>query len=115
MQQRPPDLPTDIEIRHWLDGPALFLNGKMIACVSPLADGRARSQRCVGTVHLQHEFHSDVASAERFLVAWAIKWQDRIREAYDALATGQLPTGRAAGKGLVDVQVPPIGTRKRRR
>ncbi len=108
-------LPPGIELKDWLDGPALFLNGKMIACVTALQDGRARSQRCVGTLHLQHEFHTDVAAGQRFICAWATKWHSRIVEIYDGLATGQRATGPAAGHGLVDVEPNPTASRRRRR
>ena len=88
-----PNLPDQFAWRPHAGSDALTFRGKIAGLVSPLADGRARTARSVGTVKLTHEFHSSPETGARFLNAWAAKWHREIEELYDGLATGQHPTG----------------------
>lgn len=84
-------LSPNFEMRTWVDGPGLFLHGRLIALVTPLPNGRARSERSVGTVHLRSEFHDDVDAGVRFLCAWVAKWHQRIEQTYDGLGSPRAP------------------------
>ncbi len=84
-------LPPNFEIRPWMEGPGVLLRGRLIAFVTPLPTGRARSERNVGNLHLSSEFHDDVDAGVRFLCAWVAKWHARIEETYDGLSSGIAP------------------------
>jgi len=105
-------LPPHFEFHAWIDGHGLFLNGRMIALVTQLPNGRARSQRNVGTPHLSHAFHNDVDAGMRFLCAWSTKWRDRIEQVHAARTLGQPPAAPVAAPATRPSA--PINKRRRR-
>lgn len=110
-----PTLPDQFAWRPHACSEALTYRGKIADLVSPLADGRAMTSRCVGTARLTHTFHSNPEVSTRLLNAWATKWYREIEELYEGLATGEPPTGSATDGPLVpDLYVPHRKTRKRR-
>ena len=110
-----PTLPDEFAWRPHAGSEALTFRGKIAGLVSPLADGRAMTSRCVGTASLAHTFHSSPEVSAQFLNAWAIKWHREIEDLYDGLATGEPPAGKAAGGPVApELHVPHRKTRKRR-
>ena len=108
-------LPDDFNWRPHAGSEALTFRGKIAGLVSPLADGRAMTSRCVGTANLAHTFHSSPEASAQFLNAWAVKWHREIEELYDGLASGEPPTGAAAGSPRApDFHVPHRKARKRK-
>jgi len=86
------NLSPQFEFRPWVYGHGLFLHGRMIALVTPLANGNARSQRKVGTPHLSHAFQNDMDAGMRFLCAWSTKWRERIEQVHAGRTLGQPPS-----------------------
>ena len=76
------DLPPDFEIRPHLDGPGLFLHGRLIALASPTVSGWARIELCNGTNRGRSRFVPTLEIAERYLAGWCRRWEARIRELY---------------------------------
>lgn len=78
----PQQLPPGFEIRSYLDGPALYLDGRMIGVASPTSSGKARLDLCVGTLKSHSNFIASMERAEDYLRGWAVQWEGRIRELY---------------------------------
>lgn len=78
----PKQLPPGFEIRPCLDGPALYLDGRMIGVASPTSSGKTRLDLCVGTLRVRSHFIASIDRAEDYLRGWAVKWEGRIRELY---------------------------------
>ncbi|MFK3845280.1 hypothetical protein [Stenotrophomonas sp. NPDC078853] len=78
----PQQLPPGFEIRPFLDGPALYLDGRMIGVASPTSSGKTRLDLCVGTLKSHSNFIASIGRAEDYLRGWAVKWEGRIRELY---------------------------------
>lgn len=74
-----------------------MLGGRAIATVTPLPNGRARCTRKLQTRHMTHSFHDDSAQAERFIVAWAQRWEREIVNLYDGLASSTYQAALAPG------------------
>lgn len=68
-------LPDDFEWRPYIDGPALYLGDRMLAVSTRLE----RSWRTDFVLHRRSEFFASEEAATRYVIAWACKWEDRIR------------------------------------
>lgn len=73
-------LPEGFQWQHYLDGPALYLEGRMAALCTPVDNGRWRVTVGVGLKTLRHEFVGSEDAARRYVEAWARKWQEQIRD-----------------------------------
>lgn len=76
----PQQLPPGFEIRPHIEGPALFLDGRMVAVSSDTTSGQCRLDLCVSTAKRHSHFIPSMALAETYLARWAVKWEERIRE-----------------------------------
>lgn len=72
-------LPTGFEWQDYIDGPALYVGGRLVALCTPVANGRWRVTTGVGFTRMRHEFFDSEATAVRYVEAWGRKWQDAIR------------------------------------
>lgn len=79
-------LPSSFAWQDHFEGQALILRDRAIASVTPLPNGRARCTRKLQTRHMTHSFHEDAAQAERFIEAWARRWEREILDLYNGLA-----------------------------
>lgn len=70
-------LPEGFEWRPFVKGPALYLAGRQLAICSLLDNGRVRVDFCLVR---RSEFFDQLKDAEHYCVAWARKWERRIRE-----------------------------------
>lgn len=78
----PQQLPPGFEIRPYPDGPALYLDGRMIGVASPTSSGKTRLDLCIGTLKSHSHFIASIDRAEGYLRGWAVKWEGRIRDLY---------------------------------
>lgn len=76
----PQQLPPGFEIRPYIDGPGLYLNGQIVGVASSIPEGRARVDLCVSTAKRHSHFLDSMSVAEEYLRRWAVRWEGRIRE-----------------------------------
>lgn len=79
-------LPSSFAWKDHFDGQALVLRDRAIATLFPLSNGHVRCTRKLHTPHMTHSFHDDTAQAERFVEAWARRWEREILDLYAGLA-----------------------------
>lgn len=99
---RPQTLPDQFAWRPHADSQALTLRGRIIAIACALPNGKARSTRRIGTRRMVHEFHPDLASATRYLSAWAWRWESQILEIYSCIPRSPNPSAPLAPQGSAD-------------
>ncbi|GAB3053955.1 hypothetical protein [Stenotrophomonas tumulicola] len=75
-------LPEGFEIKPYLGGPALFLDGSVVVLAAELDNGNARLDMCVGTIRQQSRFITDARRAEGYMARWAVLWEAEIRALY---------------------------------
>lgn len=77
-------LPTGFQLDHRIDGPALYVNGVLVALLTPLDHGRWRVTLGIGFAGKRHEFVDSEATALRYVAAWSRKWEPDIRQSASA-------------------------------
>lgn len=75
-------LPPGFEIKPYLGGPALFLEGSVVVLSAELDNGNARLDMCVGTIRQQSRFITGALRAEGYMARWAVLWEAEIRALY---------------------------------
>jgi len=75
-------LPPGFEFVPYLGGPALQLDGEVIASACPANDGPGAPWRlCIHPRRPpRYEFLPDEAACRRYMEAWARRWEGQIRE-----------------------------------
>lgn len=74
-------LPDDFKWRRWTgDDMALTYEGRNIALVCPLDNGRVRIGINCNTDRTRYVFAATMVVAIRYVEAWASKWAPEIRE-----------------------------------
>lgn len=76
------DLPDGFHLEPYIDGPALILKSRMVACASPLSNGGARITLWIGTHRHHTHFISSIDAASLYLAKWCTKWEREIRPLY---------------------------------
>lgn len=109
-------LPSPFTWDDHFGGQALVLRGRAIATVTPLPNGRARCTRKLQTRHMTHSFHDDAVQAERFVEAWARRWEREIVDLYGGLsASTYQAVYTVEPRSDPAVYVPPRKPRRRKR
>lgn len=108
-------LPATFAWQPHFDGQALILRDRAIATLFPLSNGHVRCTRKLHTRHMTHSFHDDTAQAERFVEAWARRWEREIVDLYDGLAPSTYQAAFATEPRMdVAVYVPKRKARRRK-
>ncbi len=92
-----PKLPQGFELEAFLDGDAVMLERRMVACSATLDDGRSRLTVKVGARDTRTVFVSSPETARTYMVRWSFKWEREIRELYAGL---RLNAGWEPGEAL---------------
>lgn len=71
-------LPTGFHWRDYLGGPALWLDGQMVAHVTPLEVG-FRVTLNPDRLAMRYRFFASRDTSIRYIEAWAVKWEAEIR------------------------------------
>ncbi|WP_303748433.1 hypothetical protein [Stenotrophomonas pigmentata] len=109
-------LPSPFAWQDHFEGQALILRDRAIATLFPLPNGHVRCTRKLHTRHMTHSFHEDSAQAERFIEAWARRWEREILNLYDGLAVSTYQTiCTQEPRNDQGVYVPPRKPRRRKR
>ena len=76
--------PSDFGWQFFIDGPALYFGGRVVANLTPLAAGwRAAINPTLAERRFQ--FFDNEATGVAYVNAWAHKWQDELRDRYGRL------------------------------
>ena len=83
-------LPPGFEFRPYVDGPGLYLEGRVIATACPAnGDPGAPWRLCISPKGSPRcEFLRDEDACLRYMAAWATKWEAEIRRARVDVGTG---------------------------
>ena len=76
-------LPDGFRFEWFVDGPALYLGNEVVATASPANyDPDPPWRLCMNPDRQERRtvFRRNQDEAERYMAAWARKWQDRLRE-----------------------------------
>lgn len=75
----PAMLPPGFEWRHFIDAPALYLNGKQVAILAPLESGYRVTLR-PNHADMRHRFLASEEVAMRFVERWVELREGEIRK-----------------------------------
>lgn len=76
-------LPPGFEFGPYIDGVAVYLGEKAVAIASPANNDQNPPWRIsinVGLVSGRYHFTANERAARRYMAAWAMKWEARIRD-----------------------------------
>lgn len=83
-------LPPGFEFRPYVDGPGLYLDGRVIATATP-ANGSPDTpwRLCISPNGIpRYEFLRDKDACLRYMAAWAKRWENEIRNTLADVGTG---------------------------
>lgn len=75
-----PMLPTGFAFETFNDGPALLVNGRIVADIVPLGDGRCRACMNPLSFSIRYAYYDSMEEAMAHVSAWAMKWEARLRD-----------------------------------
>jgi hypothetical protein len=73
-------LPKGFYFETYKDGPALYVDGRMLADIVPLGDARFRA--CLNPLRfsIRYVLFDSEAAAKAYVTEWAWEWEDLLRE-----------------------------------
>lgn len=108
-------LPDGFKWDDFCDGHRLVYGTRTLAHTTLLPNGGCRATMNPGDLHRRTEFFDVYEAGQRYVEAWAMKWEARLREAGDRSTPLYAPGFLATGTERSQDQVPPPRRRKRRR
>lgn len=73
-------LPPGFTFETYHDGPALMVDGRVVADIVPLGDGRFRACLNPLSFSIRYAMHDSMEAAMAYVADWAIKWESRLRD-----------------------------------
>ena len=106
-------LPAGFEFRHYIDGPALYLAGEIVANACPAnPEPGAPWRLCIAPRKWpRYEYLASEAACRRYMAAWARRWEAEIRV---RVAASDRSFEHLALNGPVPVTRHPRGKARRR-
>ncbi|HWS78230.1 MAG TPA: hypothetical protein VN205_07625 [Thermomonas sp.] len=73
-------LPNGFRFQTFHDGPALLVDGRIVADIVPLGDGRFRACMNPLSFSIRYAYLGSLEEAMDFVSEWAMKWEARLRD-----------------------------------
>lgn len=73
-------LPPGFMFETFNDGPALLVNGRIVADIVPLGDGRFRACMNPLSFSIRYAYLGSLDEAKTYVAEWAMKWEQRLRD-----------------------------------
>ncbi len=73
-------LPAGFRFETHDDGPALFVDGRIVADIVPLGDGRFRACMNPLSFSIRYAYLDSLEAAMAYVSEWAVKWEARLRD-----------------------------------
>jgi hypothetical protein len=73
-------MPEGFRFETYMDGPALYVDGRMVADIVPLGDGRYRA--CLNPLRfsIRYAFFESEQAALDYVAEWGTKWESLLRQ-----------------------------------
>jgi hypothetical protein len=72
-------LPRGFTFKTFNDGPALLVDGRIVADIVPLGEGRYRACLNPLSFSIRYAYLGSLEEAMDYVSEWAHKWEDRLR------------------------------------
>lgn len=73
-------LPSGFAFETYQDGPALMVDGRIVADIVPLGDGRFRACLNPLSFSIRYAMLDSLDEAIAYVTDWAIRWESRLRD-----------------------------------
>ena len=73
-------LPSGFIFETFNDGPALLVDGRIVADIVPLGDGRCRACMNPLSFSIRYAYLESMEEAMAYVSEWAMKWEARLRD-----------------------------------
>lgn len=73
-------LPAGFRFETFNDGPGLYVDGRLVADIVPLGDGRYRACMNPLSFSIRYAYLASMEEALAYVSEWALKWEARLRD-----------------------------------